>query len=262
MISSLRLAYLSGLYGFRALFAWSSPGLFVVSLVVTPLLQVFFFVTLGNAFEYGSPSFFIIGNSVQVAAAAGISGMVSVIADERQAGTLASVVGAPSSTTVVFAGRTLPGIVLGFVVSVFTAIVGFSLAGISIPADRFGTFVLLLAIAAFSCSALGLFLSAVGLLYRDIYQIAGAAYLVLLVVSGANIVRDQLPAPLVLLGNLLPQANAIDAARILISDGPMASVQFHLLWELGVGAVWLLVALAGMKLLTSASRRRGTLELY
>ncbi|QIZ97588.1 ABC transporter permease [Leifsonia sp. PS1209] len=254
--------YLSGLFGFRALFAWNSPGLFVATLVVTPVMQVLFFVTLGAAFDYQNASFFVIGNAVQVAAAAGISGMVSVIADERQIGTLSSIIGSPSSSTTVFIGRTLPGVVLGFLVSALTAVLGFSLTGSPIPPDHLLLFALVLAVAAFSCTALGLFLSALGLLYRDIYQIAGAAYLLLLIVSGANFLRQDLPGWVQLLGGVLPQAHAIDAARSLAVGVGAGSAWASTLLEFVVGVGWLLLALVGMKVLESLARKRATLDLY
>lgn len=262
MKRSMSLMWTSGVLGYRALFAWNTPALFVVSLIVTPLLQVTFFVLLGSSLGYQDPAFFVIGNSIQVAAAAGISGLVSVIADERLFGTLTHILGSPGSKIAVFVGRILPGVVLGIFVALLTSLVGFAAVGWPISGASWGPFVVIIVVASFSSSALGLFLSALGLVYRDIYQIAGAAYLLMLVVSGANIARADLPGVLVWVGNLLPQTHSVDAARLLADGADGSSVWIAVVAELLVGGAWLLAGLLALTWLQRQARQRSTIEIY
>jgi ABC-2 type transport system permease protein len=262
MRNFLRLVGTSALLGYRALFAWNTPGLFVTTLVLTPLLQVAFFVILGGSLHYHDPSFFVIGNSIQVASAAGISGLVSVVADERRFGTLSHILASPAPRVAVFLGRTLPGVVLGAAVSIFTSAVGFAFLGWPITGAALWVFLLAILAASFSSAAFGLFLSALGLVYRDIYQIASAAYLLLLIVSGANIAREDLPAWLRVIGDALPEAHSIAAARSLVAGSATSATWLDLGFELLVGVVWLALSLAGLRVLEVQAQRRSTLELY
>lgn len=258
----MRTVLLSGVLGFRALFAWNTPGLFVTSLVLTPVLQILFFVSLGQAFEYQDPAFFIVGNGVQVAATAGIAGMVSVIADERRFGTLSMVLGSPAPRIAVFVGRMLPGVVCGFVVAALTSGVGLFIAGRPLGPALLGVHVVAVGLAAISCSAMGLALSAVGLIYREIFQIATAAYLLIMVVSGANIVRGTLPGWVQMVGDVLPTTHSIDAIRGMMSGSSYESVIASQLFEILVAVGWLAFALVLMKALERSAKRRATLELY
>lgn len=261
MSHHLRLLVLSATLGYKALFAWNTPGLFFVSLVLTPALQILFFIVMGEAFGYADPSFFVLGNAVQIAAAAGVSGLIGVIADERRFGTLSVLLSSPGSRLVVFVGRMLPGIVLGASVSLAALLWGLLIAPWAVTGPAVATAVCAVLASAFSSAALGLFLSALGLVHRDIFQIATATYLVTMLVSGANISRGDLPVPLRLLGDVLPQSHAIDAIRML-AHGSSARAGAPVLIEIAVGVAWLLAALLGMRILESQARRSGRVELH
>jgi ABC-2 type transport system permease protein len=258
----LRTIGISGLLGFRALFAWNTPGLFVTSLLLTPTLQILFFVALGQALSYQDPAFFIVGNGIQVAATAGIAGMVSVIADERRFGTLSMVLGSPGSRVAVFVGRMLPGVVCGFIVASLTSVVGLALVSRPLDPPQFLLYMLAIIVAAVSCSAMGLALSACGLVYRDIFQIATAAYLLTMVVSGANIDRSTLPEWTRILGDALPTTHAIDAVRAMLDGQTVRTALASVALEGCVAAVWVAVALVLMKLFERVAKRRDALDLY
>lgn len=262
MTNTIRLGLLSGWYSFRALFSWNSPGLFVTVLVLTPLLQTLFFALLGDSLAYQTSEFFVLGNGIQSAAAAGVGGLVAVIANERQFGTLSHLLAAPASKSVVFLGRALPGVILGVLVSVMTITIGLILTGAATKLHLLALWILPIAVVAFSSAGLGLALSAFGLMYRDIYQIATAAGLLLLVVSGANIEREDLPLPLAVIGSVLPQSNGIAAARLIATEGLSPTAAGLIGLEAAVGAVWLAVALMSVEAMSRVARRRATIELY
>lgn len=258
----LRTAGISGLLGFRALFAWNTPGLFVTSLLLTPTLQIVFFVALGNALDYQDPAFFIVGNGIQVAATAGIAGMVSVIADERRFGTLALVLGSPGSRVAVFVGRMLPGVVCGFIVASLTSALGLVFVAKPLAPFQLLLYVLAILVASISCSGMGLALSACGLVYRDIFQIATAAYLLTMVVSGANIDRSSLPEWTRILGDALPSTHAIHAVRSMLSGAGLQTTVTSLAFEGCVALVWIVGALVLMKAFERVAKRRAALDLY
>ena len=71
-----------------------------------------------------SPDFYIVGNSVQVAAMASIYGMAMSIANERSFGTLGPLLATPANRAAVFLGRGLPVLANGLFVSLFTFLAG------------------------------------------------------------------------------------------------------------------------------------------
>ncbi|WP_285116259.1 ABC transporter permease [Leifsonia sp. fls2-241-R2A-40a] len=253
-------ALISGRLGYRALFAWNTPALFVASLLITPALQTIFFVTLGNANGYGSQQFFITGNAVQATAAAGVGGMVSVIADERRFGTLSALLASPAPRTAVFVGRLIPGVVCGIAVSVVISVFGFLVAGLPFPPEDIGLYAVAVVLAAFSCSTLGLALSAFGLIYRDIYQLATGTYLVMLVTSGANIASSDLPAPLAWIGAVLPSSHAIEGIRSLSGAGT-GDYWVQCGVETCVAVIWLVMSLVLLRHFEQQARATARVDL-
>lgn len=259
-MSSLRITLVSARLGYRALFAWNTPALFATSLVVTPALQTLFFIVLGAANNYGDPQFFIIGNAIQATAAAGVGGMVSVIADERRFATLSVLLAAPSSNLAVFVGRLVPGVLSGVIVSLVIFTSGFALTGVPFPITSIGLYAIAVILASISCSTLGLALSAFGLIYRDIYQLATGAYLLMLVTSGANIAWADLPTPLLVIGAVLPTGHSIEAVRSL-EHADLGTFATQCVLEVSVAALWLTAALTLVHVFERRARSTASIDL-
>lgn len=255
----IRLASISGKLGYRALFAWNTPALFVTSLLLTPALQTLFFIAFGDANGYGSPQFFITGNAIQATAAAGVGGMVSVIADERRFGTLTSLLASPSSRVAVFVGRLIPGFLSGMVVSLAISVSGFAVAGLPFDIGELWLYALAVLCASLSSATLGLALSAFGLVYRDIFQIATAAYLLILVSSGATVAWSDLPGPLMVVGAFLPAGHSIAAVRSLAGGESAFWAESGLEAIVAIG--WLTVALLLMRVLEWRARNSARVDL-
>ena len=77
----LRLFFIGGLLSYRALFNWIRPGIYVATMLGSPLFQILFFTYLGRYAGAQDDAFFIVGNSMQVAAMSGIYGMTMGIAN-------------------------------------------------------------------------------------------------------------------------------------------------------------------------------------
>ena len=118
-MSSLRVFFVGGLISYRALFNWIQPGMYVATMLGSPLFQILFFTYLGRYAGSQDDAFYIVGNAMQVAAMAGIYGMTMGIANERQYGTLQPLLATPANRLAIFSGRALPFIANGIAVSVF-----------------------------------------------------------------------------------------------------------------------------------------------
>ena len=107
MTTSLRVFYVGGGISYRALFNWISPGMYVATMLGSPLFQILFFTYLGRYAGSQDDAFFIVGNSIQIAAMSGIYGMTMGIANERQYGTLQPLLATPANRLAIFSGRAL-----------------------------------------------------------------------------------------------------------------------------------------------------------
>ena len=90
-----RVALVGGLISFRGLFGWLHPAIFVPTLIVPPIFQVLFFAYLGRAAELESDTFYVVGNSIQLAALPGLFAISHAINGERKSQTLASLLASP-----------------------------------------------------------------------------------------------------------------------------------------------------------------------
>ena len=104
-----RIFFVGGLISYRALFNWIRPSMYIPTMLGSPLFQLIFFTKLGQFAHAESPDFYIVGNSVQVAAMASIYGMAMAIANERSFGTLGPLLATPANRAAVFLGRGAPG---------------------------------------------------------------------------------------------------------------------------------------------------------
>ena len=115
-----RIFFVGGLISYRALFNWIRPSMYIPTMLGSPLFQLIFFTKLGQFAHAESADFYIVGNSVQVAAMASIYGMAMAIANERSFGTLGPLLATPANRAAVFLGRGLPVLANGLFVSLFT----------------------------------------------------------------------------------------------------------------------------------------------
>jgi hypothetical protein len=72
MTVSARIFFVGGAISYRALFNWIQPGMYVATMLGSPLFQILFFTYVGRYAGSEDDAFFIVGNAIQVAAMAGI----------------------------------------------------------------------------------------------------------------------------------------------------------------------------------------------
>ncbi|MFE7512807.1 ABC transporter permease [Streptomyces sp. NPDC057540] len=256
--ASSRLLVVGGALSYRALFNWTTPPMFIGTLLVGPLLQVFFFVFLGRELAVADDRFHLVGNAVLAASASCVYGGTMAVANERRYGTLGAVLLSPRRRVPLWLGRALPYVVNGLFVSAFVLTVAALLLGLPVPAGALPGLGLVLLVAAAACSAFGLALGALGLRFRDVFLVSNVASSVLLLLTGAAVPRETLPGWMRAAGELLPLTHAADAARGLTAggglDGRLLGAEF------AVGAGWGLLAVVLLAAFERGSRRRATLD--
>ena len=255
-----RVFFVGGAISFRALFAWIRPAVYVPTLLLGPTAQVLFFAYLGRTAHLQSDSWFVIGNAVQSASSAALFGMGFAIDGERWTQTLSAVLATPANRAALFLGRGLPVLLNASVASATGFVGGALLLGFRPPLSSIPGLALLVLLASFACTGLGMLTGAVGLRMRDVPIIANLTMAVLLIFCGVNVPLDKLPHWMHLAADGLPLTHAIAAARRVADGASLGSVTTSVLVELGLGFAYLLLGFALLRWFELEGRRHGTLE--
>jgi ABC-2 type transport system permease protein len=258
----LRVFFAGGATSYRALFAWINPWLFVPLLVLYPIFQILFFVYLGRSAGVASDSFFLIGDSFVAAAVTGLFGMGHAVGGERRFQTLPILLGSPASRLALFLGRALPTVVNGFCVAAISFGLGALILGIHVRSEELANLALALAASCFGCAALGLCLGALGLRGRNVSLFADTIGAAMLIVSGANVPFDRLPALVRTIASAVPLTHGIKAARTLAAGAGLHTVTGLLGKELLVGAAYLIAGLALLRIFEHQGRHTGSLDRF
>jgi ABC-2 type transport system permease protein len=256
----LRIFFVGGAISFRALFAWIRPAVYVPTLLLGPTAQVLFFAYLGRTAHLQSDSWFVIGNAVQSASSAALFGMGFAIDGERWTQTLSAVLATPANRAALFLGRGLPVLLNASVASAPGFVGGALLLGFRPPLSSIPGLALLVLLASFACTGLGMLTGAVGLRMRDVPIIANLTMAVLLIFCGVNVPLDKLPRWMHLAADGLPLTHAIAAARRVADGASLGSVTTSVLVELGLGFAYLMLGFALLRWFELEGRRHGTLE--
>jgi len=258
----LRVVVVGGLLSYRALFVWLRPGLFTATLLATPAMQISFFALLGPSLTPLPLEHFVIGNAIQTCAIASTFGMSQMLERERVQQTLPWLVLTPAHRSAVYLGRMLPNILNGLAVAAFGIAFGRIVLGAQLAPGAVPRLAAALLVGTLSCTALGVVVGAVGLVSRDTQSLTSVLYLLLLVVSGANVPIDALPGPLAWLSTVLPLRGSIQAARSATSLAPAELWAPAVGRELLVAVAYTAVGYVCVRAFERWSRAAATLELY
>jgi ABC-type multidrug transport system permease subunit len=260
MKATLRLIGLGGVIAYRALFNWTTPAMFVGTLLIGPLFQLLFFAYLGRQLGVADDRFYIVGNAVLAASLACVFGGTMAVANERRYGTLSHVLLSPRSRTVLFLGRALPYAANGLLIAAFTLAGGALLLGLRLPLGALPGLVLALAAGSLACAFFGLLLGALGLRFKDVWLVSNVSVAILLLLTGVNVPAETLPAGMRAIGSVLPVTHAAEAARVLAAGDGLAAAVPSIGWELAVAGGYAVVAAVLLRLFEVESRRRASLD--
>jgi ABC-2 type transport system permease protein len=257
----LRVLTIGGYISYRALFGWLNPYMFLLTTLIPALTQLFFFVYLGRAAHVADDTYYVAGNALVAAAAPSLFGMGQAIAGERWTQTLALLVASPASRVAIFLGRSLPAMVTGVVVSVWTFVIAAAIFGISVPAASIAPLALTIVVTSFACVGIALFTAALGLRWRETAVLANMLLFILLLFAGVNVPLGRLPHWLSTLAQGLPVTHGAKAARQIVAGEPFGHVARLLAAEALVGAVYIVVGLLSIGMFEVEARRGATLEV-
>jgi ABC-2 type transport system permease protein len=122
--------------------------------------------------------------------------------------------------------------------------------------------VVVVAVATFSCTGLGLFVAGIALRVRDHSVLVNVCYGLLLIFAGVNVPVSALPGWMAAVSGWLPLTHGIAAARRVAAGASLGDVGGLLTAEAGLGVLYLVAGLAVLAFLERESRRLATLDRY
>ena len=260
MIVAARIFVVGGLTSFRALFYWLTPWIYVPTMLVAPIFQILLFAYIGRSAQLRSDEFYLLGNALQYASIPCLFAMAQMVGGERYQNTLSAILVSPAARIPLFVGRSLPVMLNGALVSAFSLGVGSLILGVHLPASSLGPLALVILIAAFSCTGLGLANAGVSLRIRENAVLNNVIFGFLLIFTGANVPLDALPSWMSTSAQGMPFTHAIKAARELAAGAGLGDVGGLLGAELLVGAAYAIAGYALLRWLEVQGRRHATLE--
>jgi ABC-2 type transport system permease protein len=249
-----------GVISYRALFNWLHPAVYGPTLLGKAALQTVFFAMLGRFTGVADDRFFVVGNAIQASAMVGVFGMVMMLANEREFGTLPAVLVTPANRLALFGARAVPVIANGVLVSAFAFAVGTVALDVRVAPGTLPTLALITVLAAASCAMFGLALGSVALRLRDLWVGSNLAYSVLLLLCGAAVPVSALPRLLAAFGRVLPMTHGIEAARLVAAGAAPSAVSGLLLREVMIGLSYGVVGGVLLRHFEAQGRRRAALD--
>ena len=188
-MTSLRIFFVGGLISFRALFNWLSPWIYIPSMLVAPIFQILLFAYMGRNAGVESDAFFVIGNAVQYSAIPCLFAMANTIAGERWTQTLGIVLVTPANGCRCSSAGRCRSWSTGSSCRC-SAWSSARCCSASPSRRRPGCpLALVVAVAAVSCTGLGLVNAALGLRVRETAVMSNVLFGVLLIFCGVNVAR-------------------------------------------------------------------------
>jgi ABC-2 type transport system permease protein len=259
--SAWRIFWYGGLMSYGMLFNWARPSIYIPTLIGGPTFQLFFFAALGSYATNRSPAYFAIGNAVQVSVLAGVFGMTMAIANERWFGTLPAILATPANRAALFAGRFLPFVANGLLVSIYALVIGIIFLGVRLEPSGMAAVAVALVTTVFSCTAIGALQGAISLRLRDGLFGANLIMMGILLFCGVNVPLSELPAWMQVISHLLPFTHGLEAVRQAADGAGLVQVGGLIGLELLIGCAYAVAAFGLFSYLERSARMNATLDV-
>jgi ABC-2 type transport system permease protein len=260
VIVAARIFVVGGVTSFRALWYWLTPWIYVPTMLIAPLFQILLFAYIGRSAGLQSDEFYLLGNALQYASIPCLFAMGQMIGGERYQNTLSAILVSPAPRIPLFLGRSLPVVLNGALVGAFALGAGSLVLRVHLPARSLAPLALVVLIAAFSCTGLGMVNAAISLRIRENAVLNNVIFGFLLIFTGANVPLDALPSWMSTAAQGMPFTHAIKAARQLAAGSGVGDVRGLLGAELLVGLCYGLLGYAVLRWFEAQARRHATLE--
>jgi len=248
---------------YKSLFGIVDIKIFILTRFFAPMMAMLFYCYLAmHAYGPDNMAPWVIGNAFTTCVFPVFLGAGLVLRIERGIGTLRAIIATPTSRMIIFISRSLMHVVNAVVVCLVALTTGILVFHIEFSKVNLGLFALAVVASMFAAIALGMVVSSLGLIVKDIHMIMNVGILGLVILSGANIPLDRFPAPLLLVSRLLPVTRGIEAGRLLYSGASNQEVLSLIGQEFMLGLIYMLIGFWTYKITEYLARKYATLDVY
>jgi ABC-2 type transport system permease protein len=255
----MRIFAVTAWYTFLGLFHWIQPIPYFVNRFLFPLVQLAFFALLGLYGGSQPMSFYLVGNSIGVAASS-IFGVAGAIGDERRLGTLSYILASPAPRVPVFFGRAALHVVDGVINMAVAFTFAILVFGLRIEVGGLAGLFVAMLVGTIAVCGVGLLLGSVALILLDAVILANWAMFILLMLTGMNVPLSELPGFAAAIAEALPLTRSIAAARLYAAGAPFDAGLGLLAGDLALGAMYAVAGYVFFSWLETRARRLGRLE--
>jgi ABC-type polysaccharide/polyol phosphate export permease len=249
--------------GYKALFYWSDLSPYLTAVLLRPAIYVLMFTMLGKfANRPEAAERYLIGMAAVTIAMSALDGVLQTFSSERFSGTLYILFSARAHPVALYLGRAC----LQFANALISGAVAlvFSWIFLALDLSHVNWLTLLMAslVIAFASTAMALFLGNFVLVVRTYNEFAALFQGAVMLLSGAVIPHDVLPAPLAAFGHLFPVTSGLPAFRGAFAGAPLNEAGSFLLAELTLGVAYLALGFVSQRMFVNVARRTGTLHTW
>lgn len=223
--------------------------------------QVCFFALIGRLLGSAEKTqYLLVGNAILLTTIVSMFAIPST-AWERWAGTLPLLVASPTSSVVVFTGRSVAVLVDALVSSLAAFFVAAPLFGIPLPWPRVLLLVPLVMLVGLSSYALAIFLGGWVVRAPSMRNVtSNVTHTTIMTIAGVNVPIAFYPAAVGWLAHALPLTHGLQAIRDLLNGEPLPTLLPNVGLELVVGAAWFTLAVMTFQRFAEHGRRDGSIE--
>lgn len=248
---------------YKALFGFMSLKLYLAFKIVTPILQLCFFVLIAK-YNNGSADLtqWVIGNAFLLSMYNSFLGVGAIISSDRSFSTLSLLVVSPTNSFYIFTSRAF----FHILDATSTVFIGLFVGYLFFDVDYSNTNVLILVLAVFTsmfaAMGLGAIIGSLGLVLRDINMVLNISIFVLMLFTGAQFPITNLPNEIQFISLMMPMARGIEVARNAVNANINLNDYELLLSEFALGLTYFILAYLIFKYCEFLSKKRASLDIY
>jgi ABC-2 type transport system permease protein len=249
-------------YSYKALFTWHDWPAYAANVLVRPALMATMFGLTGR-FARGEQAAFdyVVGMSAFSMMNIVLAGILQSFSGERFYGTLGLLFSSPASRLQSFLTRALfhyPNGLLNIAIGLGWSALALS---ISFGDAKWQAVIIGFLVLALSATMFSLFMGNLAIVFRNWNFFMALTTAFWMGLTGVVIPRDDLPAGLYQVSEIMPMTHALEGIREAFAGASLTGISDHLALELLVGSGYAVIGFGLFRLLEQYARRTGAYEL-
>lgn len=248
---------------FNALLGWLDPKLYIIMKIIDPALQMIFYsILVRYTCKTSSITPYIIGNAFLLCTRNSVFVVGSLLRSERSQGTLMLIIASPANKFMNFVARSFLNIFDAAFTVLIGLLIGVTLFNVDLSGINYFQFSLSILIAMLGGMSVGLVLSSIALVAKEIHMFLNVAAMLIFILTGASFPIDRLPRAAVIASNFIPITRSIEACRLITSKASSVLVYSLLGKELLVSILYIVAGYMLFIYFERKARVDASLEAY